>query len=132
MADGLGGKFKIVENAGIAVKSKVSKSKPWALELCSGCDPCTSAGKPIECRKRNIVYETRCKACEGEKEKKGFVYVGEITARSSRERFGDHISDLGRKSEKSHMHKHMKNSHEKGESPNFSYKIIKFFKIALE
>ena len=90
MAKSLGWKYKIVEKAGVSMKDKVSKSNSWSLEMCEGCLPCSMAGKPIECRKRNLVYETRCKQCE--KVEMGFVYVGE-TARSSRERVGEHLDD---------------------------------------
>ena len=64
MALSLGWKYKIVEKSGVSIKDKVCKSNPWSLEMCDGCLPCSMAGKPIECRKRNLVYETWCKDCE--------------------------------------------------------------------
>ena len=82
LAVNLGWKYKIVEKAGVSIKHKVSKSNPWALDMCEGCLPCKMAGKKLECRKRNLVYETACKSCENDPNKKNFVYVGE-TARSS-------------------------------------------------
>ena len=69
--------------------------------MCTGCEPFKMNGKPMECRKRNTVYETKCKGCE-QGDRKRFVYVGE-SARSSRERVGEHLSDKEKQSEKSHV-----------------------------
>ena len=65
-------KYKIVEKLGVSIRAKVTKSNPWSLEMCEneGCKPCTLAGKPVECRKRNIVYETKCVKCEENPETK--------------------------------------------------------------
>ena len=57
--------------------------------------PCLMADKPINCRKRNLVYETSCLGWKNNEGRVTFTYVGE-TARSSRERLDEHTGDLGR------------------------------------
>ena len=98
LAPTLGWKFKIEEKAGISVKDKVTKSNPWALDMCEDecCDPCQMSEKKVNCRKRNLVYETSCKRYSSHETGGGFVYIGE-TARNSRERLGDHMDDLEKK-----------------------------------
>ena len=58
------------------------------------------------------------------------MYVGE-SARSGAERMSEHLADAvcGRKD--SHIHKHWVNQHN-GERTKFSFKILGFFKSALE
>ena len=127
VAPQLGWKFKVVEKAGISIKAKIVKSNPWAVDMCGeeNCNPCRMAGKPIECRKRNLVCETRYINCEVNSNSKKFVYVGE-SARSSKERVSEHIGDWKVRSEKSHLWKHHNKVHgsQVGElAPKFSYKV---------
>ena len=84
-----------------------------------------------DCTKRNLIYEVKCLTCEDEairnaEEEAGddleklrvakskirnHVYYGE-THRSAFERGFEHLQDLARLSEKSHMLKHMVYHHE--------------------
>ena len=96
MAPSFGWKYRVVEKAGATLKSKLVKSNPWALDMCRqvDCNPCCMSSKKIECKKRNLVYETECVKCRDDSQSSGFIYVGE-TASSSRERLGDHLDDPG-------------------------------------
>ena len=111
----------------------MTRSNPWALEMCEDnqCAPCNMAGKKNNCRKRNLVYEMRCKSSSSSQTGPGFVYVGE-TARSSKERVAEHIDDLNKQSEKTHMLKHQILFHKEEEDPNFSFKVVKHFRSSLE
>ena len=87
--------YKIVERGGGTIASKLVRSNPWANSKCGRkmCLPCLISSKPINCTRRNLVYETFCKACgEGVGEDK-YVYVGE-SARSVCERYGEHVGDF--------------------------------------
>ena len=84
------------EDAGTTLSILLTSNNPWGDEDCKrhDCIPCGQADKKrINCRRRNILYESMCQECnkeeEGSKEKnemkflkagKG-IYVGE----SSRE-----------------------------------------------
>ena len=106
-----------------------------------------------DCTKRNLIYEVKCLTCEDEairnaEEEAGddleklrvakskirnHVYYGE-THRSAFERGFEHLQDLARLSEKSHMLKHMVYHHE-GEDfsqVRFGMKVIRFTRSAFE
>ena len=96
--------------------------------------------KRVNCKQRNILYESYCTECnpddikQGKKDEITFlregkgVYVGE-SARSLYERSKEHIADRESKKEDSHQIKHWILSHpEMQEPPAFRFKIIKTFK----
>ena len=85
--------------------------------------------KPVNCRKRGILYQTSCDECKVEETDQA-VYVGE-SARSAAERMEEHLDDAicGRKD--SHIHKHWVKKHN-GRQTRFSFQVLKFFKSALE
>ena len=97
------------------------------------CEPCFTAGKNIECRKRNLVYEMRCMTCETTPKNRKYVYVGK-TNRSSKERVDEHIDDWDNQLEKSQLWKHQVNIHGISAElkPKFSYKIFQFFRLLLK
>ena len=80
-APSFGWKYRVVEKAGATIKSKVVKSNPWALVMCQkiDCSTCIMSTKKIECKKRNIVYETECLTCRDNPKSEGFIYVGRVS-----------------------------------------------------
>ena len=92
----------------------------------------------MDCRKRNLLYENRCEACNKDGQKDGKVladgkgiYVGE-TSRSMYERAKEHEADRMKKSEDSHQINHWLSEHQDLlESPKFRFKIIQTFQDPL-
>ena len=96
----------------------------------------------INCRKRNILYESECTLCEADKKAgKGKeehslqdgrgVYVGE-SSRSIYERAKEHESDRNKNAEESHQIKHWLTSHEDLLAPpKFKFKIVTSFQDPL-
>ena len=121
----------MVERGGKMIKDLLTGSNIFAGEGCGRkrCSACKSAKKPLNCRRRGILYETSCLECEVGEEQKA-LYVGE-SARSGAERMGEHWADAicGRKD--SHIYKHWQNQHG-GNKTQFSFKILGFFSSALE
>ena len=113
------------------LRDLVTRSNIFAGEGCGRqhCGACHSAVKPVNCRRRGIVYQTWCSECV-EAEVKKALYVGE-SARSGSERMGEHLADAecGRKD--SHISKHWTNQHQ-GRQTRFNFEIIGFFSTALE
>ena len=87
-------------------------TNPWGPTDCgrADCVPCGQEGEQrINCKKRNILYESECLVCKEEKKAgkendqmdgKG-VYVGE-SSRSLYERAKEHQADRENLSEDSH------------------------------
>ena len=75
----------------------------------SKCKACKNATKPLNCRRRSILYETACKECI-KNDIEGAVYVGE-SARSGAERMGEHVDDAESGKKDSHMFKHWSTQH---------------------
>ena len=80
------------------------------------CITCSQNNKkPINCFKRNILYESHCVTCLEERNVER-VYVGE-SARSIYERTSEHVDDFKNKIEDSHMYKHSQIEHMNDENP---------------
>ena len=128
LGDLFGWNYKVVERSGATIASKLAKSNLWANTRCGrpSCLPCIVSNKPVNCARRNLVYETFCKVCNELVGTNTFVYVGE-TARSICERYRDHHKDYKDNLEKSHMAKHVGLAHGSDNTkPEFDIKIIKF------
>ena len=111
MSNILGWKLKVVERGGRPLKSILTKTNLFSDMGCgrSKCEACKSNTKPINCRRRSILYETACKDCI-ENDIEGAVYVGE-SARSGAERMGEHVDDAESGKKDSHMFKHWSTQH---------------------
>ena len=131
MSNILGWKLKVVERGGRPLKSILTKTNLFSDMGCgrSKCEACKNATKPLNCRRRSILYETACKDCI-ENDIEGAVYVGE-SARSGAERIGKHVDDAESEKKDSHMFKHWSTQHG-GEKTSFSFKIISFFSSPLK
>ena len=141
-----GYKTKIVEGVGRKMKDILSNTDPWRGQPCgrNNCPVCLQAGEEkISCRRRNLIYESRCLKCNPKEEEKKenssledkrqspSIYVGE-TARSLAERVLEHWRDLKDKEDDSHMLNHWLEHHEEdAEPPEFEFKIVKFCRDAL-
>ena len=120
----------------------LSNKNLWSGQGCgrTKCFPCKQEGeRKQECKVRNIVYESECSLCTGEKNETGpgteaslrkegepHMYVGE-SSRSLQERAGDHFSDARRGIKEGHMLDHMDRVHKEkiAMPPPFSFKVVK-------
>ena len=96
---------KVVERAGMNVKSKLQKSYPFKREKCSSkCFVCLSEGRG-NCRRCNVNYEISCvrPGCN-------YVYVGE-SGRSAYVRGKEHLRGLEKKDAESVFVQHIKECH---------------------
>ena len=78
---------------------------PFTKSTCqlTTCRACALAASPINCSKRNLVYEVTCNKCvDPNTQEPKFVYIGE-TCRSAWERTGEYWCDYIKSLEKSHM-----------------------------
>ena len=82
-------------------------------------------GKPFDCRRRGLVYETNCLDCYDQDGNPRARYVGE-TARSLAEMYSDHIEDSEKSLKASHMYKHWM-VHHQGTRTRFKVEVIGFF-----
>ena len=93
----------------------------------------------IDCRKRNILYESECTLCNTGEEKRGKkeelsflkagkgIYVGE-SSRSIYERSKEHMSDREGLKEESHQVKHWLTDHQDLQAPpRFRFKLVRKF-----
>ena len=141
----LGFRMKVVENAGTSLGTLLSNRDPWAGTRCGreSCFPCKQKTERIEdCKKANILYESRCCTCNGEEKGKTSlelddprehpsIYVGE-SARTLQERSREHHSDYSKQKEESHMLKHWSEAHRGEEKPRFNQFVISSYKSCLE
>ena len=118
----------------------LSKGSPFGRV----CIPCGQPGeKKQDCRKRNIIYESRCVDCNPEKESnqkdgkeledsRAFpsIYVGE-SGHSLHERAKEHWGDFESKSGDSHILKHWLTHHGGQGTPKFRIEVIKYCQDAL-
>ena len=140
LGDSTGIKVKIVERCGTKIVDILTSSDPWKGQDClrAGCLLCQTksyTGKHLsqDCRKRSIVYETRCITYEerkikeieekfeneeDEKVKKEEIskikilkYIGK-TSKSCYERGWQHLSDAAQLKPSSHILKHYLDNHE--------------------
>ena len=132
----------MVEKNGDQMSQVLTSSNPWGEQRCErhDCLSCTHSEKEIgQCRKRNLVYETKCKICKERGETS--IYIGE-TARSLYERQREHLRDsiCLREDTKSHMKEHWETSHrERGQLETiedtmkvFEVKILERYKSSLD
>ena len=107
-----GWKYKLIESSGVLLKELLTRSNPWDTNPCGRkiCLACPMAKKPLNCKRRSLMYESTCKECVDAKGEPTVKYVGE-TARSGSERWGDHMRDAGNKATDSHIYKHWQNQH---------------------
>ena len=94
------------------------------------CPPCDTTEKRVNCRNRNIVYESKCRICNPissqeedadqpsgrDSTQREGIYIGE-TSRSLHERAVEHVRDAENFSPKSHIVKDWMNSHADLPSP---------------
>ena len=139
----VGSRIKVVEKTGKLLKDVFPLTNSWDGAGCGreDCYTCKQGTEELpNCRRRNIVYESICSACNPGALSKGplkeydsstpSLYVGE-TARSLQERSKEHIADLESRSSKSHMWKHQQQSHGGSSDAKFVFKIVEAPKSAL-
>ena len=161
LGDSTGIKVKIVERCGTKIVDILTSSDPWKGQAClrAGCLLCQTksyTGKHLsqDCRKRSVVYETRCITCEERKIKeikekfeneedekvkmenflkiKIFKYMGE-TSKSCYERGWQHLSDATQLKPSSHILKHyLDNLDEELEDIKFGMRIRSTARNAFE
>ena len=104
MGEITGWKYKLVERRGVLLRELLTKSNPWDASPCGRkkCLACPMAKKPLNCKRRSLMYETTCKECVDAKGEPTVKYVGE-TARYGSERWGDHMRDAGNRTADSHI-----------------------------
>ena len=102
-------RVKLVEQAGVMVKSLLTNEDPWSCRPCSQpqCTTC-SGDKTGDCRTRSVVYSNTCLLCS--KEGRYIKYIGE-TNRTMTERSLKHQSDALTLSQNTHMRDHMTSTH---------------------
>ena len=84
-------KFKLVERSGVLLKELLTKANPWDTSPCGRkkCLACPMAKKPLNCKRRNLMYESTSKEFIDARGEQTARYVGE-TLRFLAGRFGDH------------------------------------------
>ena len=131
MAEMTGFKIKFQEAGGSVLANSFDKDLGKGKHCGRApCPPCDSSDKRVNCRSRNIVYESKCRECNpvsSQKEDPGTqsrkdsspregIYIGE-TSHSLHERAVEHVRDAESFSAKSHIVKHWMNAHENLPSP---------------
>ena len=125
-----GDRIKIVERAGVMLKSLLHKANPWEGAQCGrgDCLVCRQDnGK--SCRQRNVTYTTECLKCQ-EKGGKKSQYLGE-SARTSYERGLEHLKAYDSLKEDSHMAKHWLEDHQGEDRPEFKMRVARKHTSAL-
>ena len=134
-------RVRMAEAAGTPLSMLLPSTNLWGPSDC-GRDDCVTCGqgdeRRIDCRKRNILYESRCDLCNKEevgskrkeleelKSGRG-IYVGE-SSRSIYERSKEHQADKEARSEESHQIKHWLTDHQDLMTPpTFKFRIIQTF-----
>ena len=113
MARATGYRIRMVELSGSKLCHLLPNTNPWSGNDCGrvNCVLCSQGGeKRIECKRRNILYESECVMCNPEESKekevdlgkRHGVYVGE-SARSLHERSLEHVGDYKGRKEYSHI-----------------------------
>ena len=143
----LGFRVRVTERGGTTLGSLLSNKNLWSGEACGrgDCRPCKQPGDMKEpCTTKNIVYESECGVCNpvgsrkvadklglAEKREVPSLYVGE-TARSLKERSGEHWADAEGWKDESHMVEHQVMAHGGEENPSFNFKVVKHCSSSLE
>ena len=117
-------KIKVVEKAGIQVKSLIQKSEPFKQNKCNDkdCFPCTSSknNKHTNCRKDGIIYHITCNKCQAQ-------YIGE-SARNGNTRGKEHLNDYETNRDSSIMQRHIQTHHRHDEQrPTFTMTITQIY-----
>ena len=117
-------KIKLVEQAGVKIKSILTDEDPWSSRPCSHPQCTTCEGEnPGDCRVRSVVYNNTCLKCK--EEGRVTKYVGE-TARTMRERSVEHQADALNHKQTSHMRDHVVDSH-----PNSLSEVLSVFRMGI-
>ena len=113
-------RVRMTEAAGTPLSLLLTNNNPWGVKDCQreDCQTCAQGDEnQIDCKKRNVLYESYCTVCNPVEVKRGKtdeitflkegkgVYVGE-SLRSLYERTGEHTADRVAKKEESHQIKH--------------------------
>ena len=120
-----GNKVKIVEQAGVSLKTILVKANPLGELKCGRplCLPCRHDDKKSDCKVRSITYQTTCLACKSDGIDRR--YIGE-SARSAYERGVEHQTGYNSQSLDNHMYKHHQIDHLDAETqPEFTMSVIK-------
>ena len=120
----------------------------FSTELTAGehcgreCPPCNSGEGRPNCKKRSVLYESRCIICNPDTKpsnqqehdhptSRDGIYYGE-TSRSLHERIREHVADAKDFKEGSHMVKHWMLHHpSEVEQPPFQFTIISSYRDCL-
>ena len=99
-------KFQIVSRGGRSLRELLTRSNIYSKDHCGrDCKACDHQKKPLDCRRRGLVYETACLDCRDAEGETRARYIGE-KARSGSERFGEHREDAEKEKKDSHIYKH--------------------------
>ena len=137
-------RVRMTEAAGTPLSILLTSNNPWGEEDCQrdDCIPCSQGDeRRMNCRRRNIMYESRCQECNKDEDAKSKkmgeirclragkgIYVGE-SSRSLYERSKEHRADRESMLEESHQVKHWLLHHQELHCPPaFRYKVIATFK----
>ena len=144
-------RIRMVETSGTQLCRLLPNTNPWSGMDCgrSSRFTCQQGDENLlDCKRRNLVYESTCTVCEEREEalekesvdaKKngrgksdhGGVYVGE-TARSLFERAAEHRDDAEKQHDDSHMMKHwILDQQEEKEMPRFEFRMVASFQDSL-
>ena len=138
-----GYRIRMVELSGSKLCHLLPNTNPWSGQDC-GREKCVTCGQGgerlIECKRRNILYESECTVCnpvddtkekEADMGKRQGVYVGE-SSRSIHERAFEHDGDYRGQKDDSHMMKHWLTSHADLDAPPaFRFRLVRSFPDAL-
>ena len=142
--DTTGYRVRITESTGSPLSMLLPSTNPWGPQDClrKECVTCAQDdNKRIDCKKRNILYESECVICGEERKRmekskdwkdtgRG-VYVGE-SSRSIFERAKEHVAGRNSLDEDNHQIKHWISSHEDLLAPpKFKFRIVKTFQDPL-
>ena len=122
--------MRVTERGGTKLGSLLSNKNLWAAECGrKDCRVCVQSGdKREDCVRRNILNESECVECTTGSgsdslemsDSKAFLYVGE-SAHSLYERSSEHWKAAEMKTDESHMHQHIVESHEVGSRPTLKF-----------
>ena len=98
-------RFKVIETGGIAMKSLLQKSDPWAGGKCGkqDCFPCKGEKSGGDCERNSVTYRIVCKTCE--ENNQVAHYIGE-TSRNMYSRGKEHLQQYNSRSKASALWAH--------------------------
>ena len=120
-------KVKVVEKAGVSLRSMLQKSDISGVKTCvdPGCVVCSTSEKGC-CWKESVGYEISCKNCSEGGER--FVYLGE-TGRTAAIRCREHIDDVNKR--KGSLWPHCREKHD-SQPVEFKCEVVGSFRNPLE